>query len=210
MKYLTVLLIPAIFSAGCKPANASLPGDKTAPLPVPTGVTVQTAAPKTAKEVKTAYGTAEFGMSFDQVAALPQFKEWFLDKNTPAISNYEEKIGSETYRVTFFFYRDKLYRVDFTTAEDLYKPVERYETDIRREVVNLRDFFSRTYGAPDTDNGMPRSTGLTRGYVIFVYKWRVGGKTITIGISESREGGGYKTVAQFYDTADYQAARAEN
>lgn len=55
-------------------------------------------------------------MSFDQVAALPQFKDWFLDKDTPAISNFQEKIGDLTYRVTLFFYQDRLYRVDITTA----------------------------------------------------------------------------------------------
>lgn len=209
MKTLFVLLFaPLALSAGCKSPSADFQAPQaTAAAPAPAQAPQQAPTPKA--PVKTAYGTAEFGMSFDQVAALPQFKDWFLDKDTPAISNFQEKIGELTYRVTLFFYQDRLYRVDITTADDLYKPVSRYETEIRSEVANLRDYFGRTYGKPTTDNGMPRSTGLEPGYVVQVYRWRLAGKTITIGISESRDGGEFKTVAQFYDTADFQAYQAQ-
>ena len=209
MKALFVLLFaPLALSAGCKSSSADfqIPQATAAAPATPAQASQQAPTPKA--PAKTAYGTAEFGMSFDQVAALPQFKDWFLDKDTTAISNFQEKIGDLTYRVTLFFYQDRLYRVDITTADDLYKPVSRYETEIRSEVANLRDYFGRTYGKPTTDNGMPRSTGLEPGYIVQVYRWRLAGKTITIGISESRDGGEFKTVAQFYDTADFQAYKA--
>ena len=204
MRYLSFLL--AVLPLGALSAGCKQPGDAPAQAPN----TVQINESTTAQQApKTAYGQAEFGMSFEQVAALPQFKEWFLDTEKPAISNFEETIGERTYRVTFFFYQDQLYRVDFTTADDEYLPKSRYETDIRGEITNLRKYFSDIYGAPTTDNGMPRSTGLNKGKVTFVNKWRAGERMVTLGVSESLEGGGYKTVAQYYDIPLYQAARAE-
>lgn len=202
MRHLSLFLLTfsvATLSAGCKTSENTASPDIAAAI-----------APKApVQDTATAYGSAKFGMTFEQVAALPQFKDWFLDKDKPAISHFNEPIGQRTYRVSLFFYRDRLYRVDFTTADDAYLPKAQYETDIRGEIGNLRDYFSRTYGDPATDNGLPRSTGLNRGMVTFVYKWRADNRMITLGVSESAEGGGFKTVAQYYDVAAYQAARTE-
>ena len=90
MKTLFVLLFaPLALSAGCKSPSADLQTPQaTALAPAPMQAPQQAPTPKA--PVKTAYGTAEFGMSFDQVAALPQFKDWFLVKDTPAIINFQE------------------------------------------------------------------------------------------------------------------------
>lgn len=201
--HLFLLFCLSVLSPACKQADASPDASRADRPDDRMDRTVQNPPEQ---DRQTAYGTAKFGMSFEQVAALPQFKDWFLDTDKPAVSNFDEPIGDRRYRVTLFFFQDRLYRVDFTTAEDAYLPKERFETDIRGEVANLRKYFSGVYGAPTTDNGMPRSTGLHRGKVTFVNKWRAGDRMITLGISESMEGGGYKTVAQYYDVvADSQA-----
>lgn len=214
MKYITFLLVLSIFSAGCKSPAQSEPQTKKNDVPAASQKQDKKnpATPKAAKkEDNKVYGSAEFGMSFQQVADLPEFKGWIQDTYTPYICKFDEQIGSEKYRVTFYFHQDKLYRADFSTAHDLYRPAESLETDIRNEVVNFRDFISQTYGVPTTDNGIPRRpSSMAPGYIVFAYKWQIGDKRITIGISESRAGKEYKMVAEIYDEPTYQATRADS
>ena len=212
MKYWLFLFFTiGAFSAGCKSPEQSAPQAQKADAPA--SVQKQSKQVATPKPVKKGdnkvYGSAEFGMSFQQVADLPEFKGWIQDTYTHYICKFDETIGSQKYRVTLYFHQDKLYRADFSTAHDLYRPAESLETDIRDEVVNFRDFISQTYGAPTTDNGIPRRpSSLAPGYIVFAYKWQAGDKRITIGISESRPGKEYKMVAQIYDEPTYKAVEA--
>lgn len=212
MKYLFFLFFTtAAFSAGCKSPEQPAPQTQKANASASVQKqSKQAAAPKPVKKGDNkVYGSAEFGMSFQQVADLPEFKGWIQDTYTPYICKFDETIGNQKYRVTLYFHQDKLYRADFSTAHDLYRPAESLETDIRSEVVNFRDFISQTYGAPTTDNGIPRRpSSLAPGYIVFAYKWQIGDKWITIGISESRMGKEYKMVAQIYDEPTYKAVEA--
>lgn len=154
-----------------------------------------------------AYKSAEFGMSFQQVADLPDFKDWMQDTDFPYLVKFDETIDTSKYRVTLYFFQDKLYRVDITSAYDLFKPAEQF-AEVEQETAQLKAYLTQQFGKPNTDNGTPRMSATSPGYINLVNKWQNGTIWATLGISESRLGKEYKTIAKIYDLPVYRAAQA--
>lgn len=156
-----------------------------------------------------AFADAMFGMSIDEVAKLPSFKDY--NKYANQLDGIRIRVGDETYDIFLLFGdKDELYEVIFTTMT--YSNASALNTYIKDRVENLRKVIEGAYGEPQSNFGYPSIFDMSEGRITWAYIWRIGKKAIKIGVEEKRSGGEYKMYACIYDTVrelDYRKAKED-
>ena len=130
-------------------------------------------------EERKAYGGALFGMSCDEVKALPHFSEYAV------ISNYlrgiVEPVGNYYYNVYLFFdeEKDELFYVRLSSSS---MDALDYDGKLRQHAEDLKSVIEKVYGKPTDDYGYPSFLKVQSGVLNMGYRWRIGTKEIRIGV----------------------------
>ncbi len=112
-----------------------------------------------------AYKTANFGMSKEEVQALPEFSDWEV---LPDELSAVQRIEAYDYDVFLAFENDKLNAVQILT------PVwsaDEYDTEIMPAAENLVKYFTAAYGQPSEDQGVPYLMDFSPGVKYTVCTW---------------------------------------